>query len=155
MIPRWSVLRPNVLVVACSDGRLQQQTDAFLAHDLGVTGYDRFYLPGGAGALSASGCDFIRAAQMRQECRYLIELHHIPRVILLFHGPSAAGPADAVCADYQRKIPHVSIEMYRGQQSQDAHELLESRRDWAGRAEVAAYRCEVNGTGDSQFVRLG
>jgi len=32
---QWSPARPRVLVVACSDGRLQEATDAFLASALG------------------------------------------------------------------------------------------------------------------------
>ena len=99
---RWSPERPNVLVVACSDGRLQEATDAFLANELGVVRYDRFYVPGGGGALAASGYDLARAQQMRRECRYLIELHRVQRVILLMHGPAANGPLDAACADYRR-----------------------------------------------------
>src|SRR5262245_30227649 len=69
----WSPERPNTLVIACSDGRLQESTDEFLAHHLHVTRYDRFYVPGGGGALSASGRDFLRAQQLRRECRYLID----------------------------------------------------------------------------------
>jgi hypothetical protein len=41
----WSPDRPNTLVIACSDGRLQEATDEFLAHPLQVTSYDRFYGP--------------------------------------------------------------------------------------------------------------
>src|SRR6185295_19840569 len=85
---RWSVERPNVLVIACSDGRLQEMTDDFLGDDLGIKRYDRFYAPGGAGALASTGRDFSRARVMRQECRYLIDLHHVGRAILLFHGPA-------------------------------------------------------------------
>ena len=71
---QWLPDRPNTLVIACSDGRLQEATDEFLAHHLQVTRYDRFYVPGGAGALAASGRDFLRAQQIRRECRYLVEL---------------------------------------------------------------------------------
>jgi bifunctional non-homologous end joining protein LigD len=34
------------MVVACSDGRLQEATDAFLAREFKITRYDRFYVPG-------------------------------------------------------------------------------------------------------------
>src|SRR4026209_2489832 len=60
---QWLPDRPSTLVIACSDGRLQEATDEFLAHHLQVTRYDRFYVPGGAGALAASGRDFLRAQQ--------------------------------------------------------------------------------------------
>lgn len=58
---QWARVRSGTLVVACSDGRLQEATDAFLADEIGLTEYDRLYLPGGGGALAASGRDFIRA----------------------------------------------------------------------------------------------
>jgi hypothetical protein len=63
---RWAPDRPHTLVIACSDGRLQEQTDAFLTHQLGLAGFDRVYVPGGGGALASSGRDFIRAQQLRQ-----------------------------------------------------------------------------------------
>ncbi|MEP7346059.1 MAG: hypothetical protein ABI877_12360, partial [Gemmatimonadaceae bacterium] len=95
---QWSAARPNALVVACSDGRLQEATDAFLARELRITRYDRFYIPGGGGALASSGTDIARAQQMCAECRYLVELHAVKRVILLFHGPAAGGRIEAACA---------------------------------------------------------
>ena len=58
---RWTPARPNALVVACSDGRLQEATDAFLASEFKITRYDRFYVPGGGGALASSGTDPARA----------------------------------------------------------------------------------------------
>ena len=88
----WSPDRPSTLVIACSDGRLQEATDEFLAHHLRVTRYDRFYVPGGAGALTASGRDFLRAQQIRRECRYLVELHGVRHIVMLFHSPAKDGP---------------------------------------------------------------
>ena len=151
---RWSPARPNVLVVACSDGRLQEATDAFLNQRLDIHRYDRFYVPGGAGALAPSGHDFARAFQMRRECRYLIELHRVGRVVLLMHGPAISGPAEAACADYRRKMPRASIEQLREQQSRDARELLRQRPKWAGDASVVVYRCEVDAGGPIAFADL-
>src|SRR5687768_1561090 len=104
MTARWNDERPRVLVVACSDGRLQEITDEFLLRVGGITCYDRLYVPGGIGALSASGRDFMRAQQLQQECKYLVQLHRVEHVIALFHGPAPDGPTDAVCADYRRKF---------------------------------------------------
>jgi hypothetical protein len=143
-----------VLVVACSDGRLQEATDAFLANELGVVRYDRFYVPGGAGALVPSGYDFVRAQQMRRECRYLIQLHDIGRIVLLMHGPVAGGPAEGACADYRRKLPRASVEQLREQQRVDATQLLQQRAKWAGLASVVIYRCEVDVSGAIAFVDL-
>jgi hypothetical protein len=150
----WSPARPNVLVVACSDGRLQEATDVFLANELGVVRYDRFYVPGGGGALVASGYDFARAQQMKRECRYLIELHGIGRIVLLMHGPAAGGPAEAACADYRRKLPRASVEQLREQQAVDASHLMRQRSKWAGLATVAIYRCEIDVGGAITFVDL-
>ena len=150
----WSPARPNVLVVACSDGRLQEATDVFLANHLGVVRYDRFYVPGGAGALVASGYDFARAQQMRRECRYLIKLHGIGRIVLLMHGPVAGGPAEASCADYRRKLPRASVEQLREQQTMDANELMRQRTKWAGLATVVVYRCEIDAGGAITFADL-
>ncbi len=151
---KWTPDRPHTLVVACSDGRLQEQTDEFLHMHLGLAGFDRFYMPGGGGALASSGRDFLRAQQLRRECAYLIELHEIERVILLFHGPSENGPPDAVCADYRRKLSWASPALLRDRQRVDALELIEIHSEWAGNAEVCAYRCEVDEQHDVTFKSL-
>ena len=48
----WQQDRPKILIVTCSDGRIQASIDEFLHRDLGILNYDRLYLPGGPGALS-------------------------------------------------------------------------------------------------------
>lgn len=151
---RWTEERPHTLVVACSDGRLQEATDTFLGRHLGLTQFDRFYVPGGGGALASSGRDFIRAQQLRRECAYLVELHAVSRIVLLFHGPSGDGPSAAVCADYRRKMPWASPDVVLTRQRQDALELTERRAEWAGQATVASYRCEVHAGGRITFRAL-
>lgn len=142
------------MVVACSDGRLQEATDAFLAREFKITRYDRFYVPGGGGALASSGTDPVRAQQMCAECKYLVELHAVRRVILLFHGPSATGRIEAACADYRRKLPWATIADLRTQQELDAADLLARRREFASEAGVLVYRCEVDAAGILTFVNL-
>ena len=151
---RWTVERPHTLVVACSDGRLQEATDAFLSRELGLTQFDRFYVPGGGGALASSGRDFIRAQQLRRECAYLIELHSVARVLLLFHGPATDGPVEAMCADYRRKMPWASAEQMNIRQRLDSTELIERKSEWAGDAYVASYRCDVHAGGEIRFRPL-
>lgn len=151
---RWTPARPNALVVACSDGRLQEATDAFLAREFKITRYDRFYVPGGGGALASSGTDPARAQQMCAECKYLVDLHAVRRVILLFHGPSPAGRIEAACADYRRKLPWANLEQLRAQQEADAIDLLTRRREWASEAGVLLFRCEVDAAGQLAFVNL-
>jgi carbonic anhydrase len=151
---RWTPARPNALVVACSDGRLQEATDAFLAREFKITRYDRFYVPGGGGALASSGTDQVRAQQMCAECKYLVELHAVRRVIVLFHGPSAAGRIEAACADYRRKLPWANIAELRTRQELDAVDLLARRREFASEADVLLYRCEADAAGALTFVNL-
>ena len=150
----WSPVRPRTLVVACSDGRLQEATDDFLARALRVAAYDRLYLPGGGGALIASGRDFLRAQQQRRECRFLVEAHDVREVVLLFHGPAPTGPAAATCADYRRKLPWATVAQLRAQQRSDARELVERRAEWAGDATVHVWRCEVAADASLDFVPL-
>ena len=150
----WSPGRPNTLVIACSDGRLQEATDEFLTHHLQVARYDRFYVPGGAGALASSGRDFLRAQQLRRECRYLIELHGVRHVVMLFHGPTPDGPLAAACADYRRKLPWATVTELRARQELDAEELDRIREDWAGDADVVMYRCEIDSRGVIRFAAL-
>ena len=151
---RWTPARPNALVVACSDGRLQEATDAFLEREFKITRYDRFYVPGGGGALASSGTDPVRAQQMCAECKYLVDLHAVRRVILLFHGPSSEGRIEAACADYRRKLPWANLQQIRAQQEADAVDLLKRRREWASDAGVLLYRCEVDSGGRLAFVNL-
>jgi hypothetical protein len=151
---KWTVDRPHTLVIACSDGRLQDQTDEFLHGELGLAGFDRFYVPGGGGALASSGPDFFRAVQMRTECAYLIKLHEVSRVILLFHGPATNGPSDACCADYRRKLPTSTPQHLAERQRLDALELVKIRHEWAAKADVSAFRCEVDDKHHVSFVDL-
>ena len=144
----WEPPRPRVLVIACSDGRLQEATDAFLARALDIRQYDRLYLPGGAGALSASGRDFMRAYELRRECRFLIAAHDVEQVVLLFHGPAPDGPPEAVCADYRRKQPWAKPADIRAQQEADVRDLLGRREEFAGAARLSTYRIEVTRTGE-------
>jgi hypothetical protein len=143
-VDRWEAKRPRTLVVACSDGRLQRATDAFVDRELGLSEFDRLYVPGGGGALAASDRDVFRAQQLRNECKYLIELHEVQQVILLVHGPAPDGPPEAVCADYRRKLPWATPDVLRQRQARDVVELLQIRTEWAADAKVAVYRCEVD-----------
>src|SRR5436853_132992 len=70
-LPLWSEDRPSILVIACSDGRLETQTDRFLKEELGIRGYDRYYIPGGPGALADSGFEYSRMDAHRKDCRFL------------------------------------------------------------------------------------
>jgi hypothetical protein len=146
----WNSHRPQALVIACSDGRLQEHLDDFLHLGLGITHYDRLYVPGGGGALAFSGVELIRPDAFRQECRFLLAAHGIRQLYLIFHGPADDGPEEALCGDYRRKLPWASAAEVLKQQAADA---LEVRRiDWGPAVRVYTYRCEVRGDNRIQFV---
>ena len=149
----WDPTNPTTLVIACSDGRFQEELDDFLRSELGVRQYDRLYVPGGAGALSPSGIEFSRASTQRNECRFLMEAHGITRVILLVHGPAPDGPTTATCGDYRRLFPDSSSQQIRAQQAEDLAGILQDTM-WST-VDVEVLRCEVDATGTVEFVRLG
>jgi hypothetical protein len=149
----WNPARPGVLVIACSDGRLQEAVDEFLTGE-GVHHYDRLYVPGGPGALASSGVSFIRADQFRRECAFLIEAHGVSDVYLIFHGPAGDGPVVATCADYRQKFPDWSAAQIRLQQEHDAEEVIRNGFGWNVSPRMHPYRCEVTAAGAVQFVSL-
>lgn len=149
----WNSARPGVLVIACSDGRIQEPVDEFLT-SLGVRRYDRMYVPGGPGGLTSSGVAFARADQFRRECEFLIQAHGVGDVFLIFHGPAEDGPPEATCADYRQKMPHHSAGQIRAQQQRDSDELLRYGFGWNVSPRMHPFRCEVTATGTVQFVSL-
>lgn len=57
---KWSPARPSALVVACSDGRLQEATDAFLFDEFQITRDDRFFGPSASGRIESACADYRR-----------------------------------------------------------------------------------------------
>ena len=149
----WKDRQFEALVVACSDGRFNEHIDEFLRCQLAITCYDRLYVPGGAGALATSGTEFLRAQRVRAECQFLIRVHGIKRVILLFHAPSADGPKQAACGDYLRRYPTSTAAAIRLQQERDAKQVM---RDGLGPdVRLELYRCEVMSGGVVRFEPMG
>jgi hypothetical protein len=148
----WNTERPHALVIACSDGRLQENLDEFLHAILGITHYDRLYAPGGGGALASTGIELLRPDQFRRECRFLLAAHGIQDLYLIFHGPTENGPEEALCGDYRRKLPLATVAKIRKRQEEDAAEL--KRIDWGSPVRVHTYRCEVTADDRIQFVEL-
>jgi hypothetical protein len=151
---RFDFNRPLVLVVSCSDGRLQLHVDEFLERDLGIFQYDRLYLPGGPGALASSGFDSLRSSQQHKEFEFLVESHQIEDVIFLFHGPGKDGPVEALCVDYKRKLPRATADEIRRQQENDAKEIIRFASIRKLEPRLHFYRCEVRTDNFVQFVRL-
>ena len=152
---RWSPTRPRALVIACSDGRLQESVDDFLQNHLCITYYDRLYAPGGPGALASSGYELLRSDQFRRECTFLLTAHAVEEVVLIFHGGvPGEGPEDATCADYRRKLPGRSPVEIAAQQRQDVADLLRPFFGAYSHLSVHIYRAEVMGSGEVRFVDL-
>jgi len=151
----WNHQRPTALVVACSDGRLQENLDDFLSNALRITQYDRLYLPGGPGALASSGLEMLRPEQARRELMFLVTAHKIEDVVRVFHGPAADGPAEASCGDYKRRFSGRSPAELRAQQEQDARDIARAMFPPGGQLRLLVYRCEVTRDDRVQFVPLG
>jgi hypothetical protein len=150
----WNRRRPNKLVIACSDGRLQENLDDFLQGHLGIEHYDRLYAPGGPGALATSGIEFSRSDVFRRECLFLVAAHDVEDIYFIFHGPSDDGPAEAVCADYRRIFPRHAPDQIRAEQAKDLAEILNGGFGFQRAVRVHAYRCEVTGDGAVRFIDL-
>ncbi len=150
----WGAERPNVMVVCCSDGRLQECTDEFLQNHLGVRHYDRFYAPGGPGALAPSGSEFLRAGHYREDVAFLITQHGIRDLYLIFHGPAPDGPDHAVCAHYSRVMPGRPPEAVRRQQAADLADVEAYLHDLNTVLRVHPYRAEVCADGHVSFVTM-
>ena len=148
---RYFLDRPQVLVVACSDGRLQRAVDEFLNEGLGISEYDRLIVPGGPGALAGHGFEYSRRDRMMSEMKFLIEAHGILRMILMFHGPADDGPEIAVCADYARARNTDDPKRIRAAQEQDAEVLLREFASFRD-VEATAVWAEVRQDLSVQFV---
>jgi len=148
----WNDARPRVLVVACSDGRLQENLDEFL-DSRGIEHYDRLFVPGGPGALASSGFELLRLDQLRRETRFLVEAHGIEDLFLIFHGAAPNGPEVACCADYKRKLPGIGAHDINATQLKDVDEL---RRlfAWPTHLRLHVFRAEVGADAKVRFVPL-
>lgn len=148
----WDDSRPRVLVVACSDGRLQENLDEFL-NSRGITHYDRLFVPGGPGALASSGYELMRHDQLRRETQFLITAHGVEELFLIFHGAAPDGPEIAACADYKRKLPALNAAAINAAQEKDVVELLRLFA-WPVHLKVRVFRAEVGADGQVRFVPL-
>ena len=150
----WSEVRPHVLVVCCSDGRLQEAVDDFLNNALGIADYDRLYAAGGPGALATGGFELMRADVFRKSCQFLLQAHKIETVYLIFHGAAPDGPPESVCAHYRKIMPHSSSTEVNKQQEHDAAEILSYLKSVAPAVKAHVLRAEVHGDRRVRFARL-
>ena len=150
---KWGLERPRILVVACSDGRYQEALDEFLNNRLGILDYDRFYAPGGPGALVPSVISYFRGIQFQDDAKFLVDAHGLERVILIVHGPDLdGGPPEAGCADYKRKMPGYSPREIRNKQHDDLNEVYRLLLRHAPQIEMQVFVAEVRADRRVQFV---
>jgi hypothetical protein len=147
----WNPELPRTLVVACSDGRIHAELDAFMSRHLGIQSYDRLYMPGGPGAL-LNARDVFRAGTCQRAYDFLVAAHGIQQVVLIFHGAAQDGPEHAVCGDYRRQLPFHSPSELRAAQERDGLELFQVVRGWPGSPPVRVLHAEVAASGQVRFV---
>ena len=122
---------------------------------LGIFAYDRMYVPGGPGALASSSLSYFRGDQFRQDTAFLIERHNIQRMVFVFHGPSLdGGPPEAVCADYDRKMPYARPEEIHAQHEKDLQEILRGMRRENPGLSIEIFRAEVRRDHCVEFMPL-
>ncbi len=150
----WYGVRPHVLVIACSDGRLQKSLDDFLHEHLNINDYDRLFAPGGPGAFTPDDAEPVRSAQFLQELRFLVRIHGVERIILVFHSAAEGGPNDSICGDYKRLWPSYDREGIAEKQEQDLVKVLDlMTRNFPGVA-LESFRAEVTAEHHVRFVAM-
>ena len=150
----WSAERPETLVVCCSDGRLQRSIDYFLDEHLGVFYYDRLYAPGGPGALSDKGSQFMRADHYRRDLKFLLDAHSFEQVILIFHGAAEDGPAHSDCAHYKTMMPDKPRQEIVARQKEDFEDVLLYLKGLRNSLDVRGYRAEATSEKHLRFVKI-
>lgn len=151
---QWTLERPHVLVVCCSDGRLQEAIDEFLHGHLGVGDYDRLYAPGGPGVLISGGPDFLQTSQYRDDLAFLVRVHQVQELLLIFHGRGPDGPDGSNCAYYGRILPEASTEEIQQRQAQDLLAVGDFLSELKLDVRVRAFRAEVMADRRVQMVPL-
>ena len=151
---QWTLERPHVLVVCCSDGRLQEAIDEFLHGNLGIGDYDRLYAPGGPGVLAAGEPEFMQATHYRDDLAFLVRVHQVQELLLIFHGSGPDGPDGSNCAYYGRLLPEASTAEINQRQARDLAAVGEFLKQQKLDVQVRAFRAEVLADRHVQMVPL-
>lgn len=77
--------RLHAAAIYCSDGRVGEHFDDFLANGLHLPHYDRVALPGGAACLAGHTAAFVQQASVAEELKFLVDVHELERVVLIAH----------------------------------------------------------------------
>ncbi len=130
---RYQPRRLHAAAIYCSDGRVGEHFDDFLAHGLDLPHYDRVALPGGAACLAGHPAAFVQQASVAEELRFLVEVHELQRVVLVAHQG---------CGFYRAslKLPDGLLE---GQQRTDLAAAARTIRAVTGITDVEAWFLRV------------
>jgi len=77
--------RIHAAAVYCSDGRVGEHFDEFLQDGLHLPRYDRVALPGGPACLAGYAKAYVERDGVREELRFLVEVHKLERLVLIAH----------------------------------------------------------------------
>ncbi len=153
---KWLPDLPKAVVLACSDGRIQEYQDKFLEEHLGTTNYDRVFIPGGPGALAVGDQNEYksRSSQVWAEVSFMIEAHLLKKAVLIFHGAAGDGPEAAVCGDYFRVHPDLTgVEMAK-KQIEDALAAKAKIKAAYPQVSVEVFRLAVDRQSHVQFILI-
>jgi hypothetical protein len=121
--------RIQAAAVYCSDGRYGEQFDEFLQHGLRLPRYDRLAVPGGAACLARHFKIYREEEGVLAQLRFLIDVHHVERVVLVAHEG---------CAFYLRRL-EVSPLQLESQQRDDIRKAIERVQSLGRLLRVDAY----------------
>ena len=124
--------RVHAAAVYCSDGRIGEQIDEFLRHNLGTALCDRLAVPGGPASLGPSSRVPEESRGVVTQLEFLIRAHNLRKVILIAHVP---------CAFYRERL-EVPDDAQSTRQVQDLEEAARVVRA-LGSLQVDAYAARV------------
>ena len=121
--------------VHCSDGRLGEHVDDFLQNGLGLPRYDRVACPGGPVALSGRLSAHWGARGVKDQLRFLAEVHEIQRVVLIAHTD---------CAYYARSLA-LPTERIEREQLEDLEKAFRAVQRIIPGIEIGRYFARITG----------
>src|SRR2546428_8829531 len=127
--------RIHAAAIYCSDGRVGEQIDEFLHHELGLPRYDRVAVPGGPACLAGSLVTFQEARGVEDAMRFLIRVHDLRQVVLIAHEG---------CAYYRERlgVPDASL---MTEQRQDLEKAARTVRKFHDALEVQTFLARTSG----------
>lgn len=121
--------RIRAAAVYCSDGRFGEQFDDLMKTALQLPRYDRLAVPGGAACLARHFALYREEEGVLEQLRFLIEVHHLERVVLIAHQE---------CAFYTRRL-HISPLQLESQQQEDMTRAVQRVKQLGPHLQVDAF----------------